>query len=118
MEQHLLKNMKNAKWVIGSFLGAGLFMQYLVYRPALINSEVFGVDGNGGRMLKIITDLTDEEISRLKFVRRLNWHWRGSRRSDAGKEEILATELEDRGIEWKKEEYIEYEKRPPHDKFL
>ena len=24
----------------------------------------------------------DEEIARLKFVRRMNWHWRGSRRSD------------------------------------
>lgn len=89
MERHLINNIKNAKWVIGSFVGGFLFMQYLVYKPALIHSEVFGYDGNGGRMLKIITDLTDEEISRLKFVRRLNWHWRGSRRSDTGMETIL-----------------------------
>lgn len=39
-------------------------------------------------MLKIITNLTDEEIARLKFVRRLNWHWRGSRRHDYGRETI------------------------------
>jgi hypothetical protein len=26
--------------------------------------------------------------------------------------------LADRGIEWKQEAYIEYEKRPPHDKYL
>ena len=42
-------------------------------------AEVYGWDGNGGKMLKIITDLTDEEISRLKHVRRHMWHWRGSK---------------------------------------
>jgi hypothetical protein len=80
--------------------------------------ETFGVDGNGGKMLKIITNLTDEEIARLKFVRRLHWHWRGSRRHEYGKDNIHNAELNDRGIEWKQEQYIEYEKRPPHDKYL
>ena len=37
------------------------------------------MDGNGGKMLKIITELTDEEMARLKYVRRLYWHWKGSR---------------------------------------
>ena len=118
MEKHILKNAKHAKWVIGGILGSSLLMQFLVYRPGLLHYEVFGLDGNGGRMLKIITDLTDEEIARLKFVRRMNWHWRGSRRLEHGKETIQEQELSDRGIEWKQESYIEYEKRPPHDKYL
>jgi hypothetical protein len=104
--------------VIGSFLGATLFMQYTIYRPGLLHYEVFGLDGNGGKMLKIITNLTDEEIARLKFVRRMNWHWRGSRRTEHGQDTIRDQELSDRGIEWKQEDYIEYQKRPPHDKYL
>lgn len=118
MEQHLFKNLKNAKWIIAGFLGGSIAMQYLVYKPALLHLEVFGIDGNGGKMLKIITDLTDEEMARLKFVRRLNWHWRGSRRTDFGLDTIQNQELADRGIDWKPEPYIEYEKRPPHDKYL
>ena len=84
----------------------------------LRNNEVFGHDGNGGKMLKIITNLTDEEMARLKFVRRLHWHWKGSRKMDAGREVIQPQELQDRGINWPAEPYIEYEKRPPHDKYL
>ena len=84
MEKHLYTNAKNAKWVIAGILGSTLFMQYAIYRPALLHLEVFGLDGNGGKMLKIITNLTDEEIARLKFVRRMNWHWRGSRRFESG----------------------------------
>ena len=48
--------------------------------------DVFGDDANGGRMLKIITDLSDEEMARLKHVRRLNWHWKGSRKMFDGRE--------------------------------
>ena len=118
MEQHILRNAKNAKWIIGSLIGGTLLLQYTLYRPGLLHLEVFGLDGNGGRMLKIITDLTDEEIARLKFVRRMNWHWRGSRRMSYAKETIQDQELSDRGIDWKQEPYIEYEKRPPHDKYL
>ena len=50
--------------------------------------EVYGMDGNGGSMLKIITDLTDEEIARLKHVRRLAWHWKGSRQNEYGRDSI------------------------------
>ena len=67
-------------------------------------------------MLKIITDLTDEEMARLKYVRRLNWHWKGRKLFD-GHEKISDAELADRGIEMK-DSYIEYVKRPPHDKYL
>ena len=84
----------------------------------LIEDDVFGADGNGGYMLKIITNLTDEEMSRLKYVRRLAWHWKGTRRGLDGKETISDQELADRGIDMPKEPYVEYVKRPPHDKYL
>ena len=118
MEKHLLANAKKAGWLIGSLVGGSIALQFLVFRPALLHLEVFGVDGNGGRMLKIITNLTDEEMARLKFVRRMYWHWRGSRKLTFGQDTIQDAELADRGIEWKQEQYIEYEKRPPHDKYL
>jgi hypothetical protein len=88
MEKHLLKNAKQAKWVIGSLFAGTLFLQYGIYKPGLLHLEVFGYDGNGGKMLKIITNLTDEEMARLKFVRRLHWHWRGSRKLDHGRDVI------------------------------
>lgn len=99
-------------------VGGFAFLQWFVYTPGITRYEVFGYDGNGGKMLKIITNLSDEEIARLKYVRRLNWHWRGSRKLDYGREVIQPQELADRGINWPSEPYIEYEKRPPHDKYL
>jgi hypothetical protein len=118
MERHLWKNIMNAKWLIGGIAAGTCLLQYGIYKPGLIHMEVFGFDGNGGKMLKIITNLTDEEIARLKFVRRMHWHWRGSRKLDHGRDNILTPELTDRGIAWPQEQYIEYEKRPPHDKYL
>ena len=118
MEHHLLANAKRAKWVLIAFFGGSILLQYGSFGPAILRNEVFGYDGNGGRMLKIITNLTDEEMARLKFVRRMNWHWRGSRTMFHGKEQIQDQELADRGIEWKQDPYIEYTKRPPHDKYL
>ena len=88
VEKVILNNAKSAKWVLGSFLVGSLVLQQVVYKHFLVNSEVFGHDGNGGKMLKIITNLTDEEVARLKYVRRLNWHWRGSRKLDHGKDVI------------------------------
>lgn len=118
MERQLWNNAKSAKFLIGGIIGGSLLLQYGFYRPGLLNLEVFGLDGNGGKMLKIITNLTDEEIARLKFVRRMHWHWRGSRRMSYGRDEIQNAELADRGIEFNDKHYIEYEKRPPHDKYL
>jgi hypothetical protein len=118
VEKVIINNAKSAKWVLGSFLVGSLFLQQVVYKRMLTYHEVFGYDGNGGKMLKIITNLTDEEIARLKYVRRLNWHWRGSRKLDHGRDVIQPQELADRGINWPAEPYVEYEKRPPHDKYL
>ena len=118
MERVLWNNLKSAKWVFIAFFGGSAALQLLSFMPALKKLEVFGHDGNGGRMLKIITNLTDEEIARLKFVRRMHWHWRGTRRWDFGRDTISDQELSDRGIELPQEKFIEYEKRPPHDKYL
>ena len=93
----LWHNFKNAAWVIGGIASAHMLFQVMFIRPR-IHAEVFGMDGNGGKMLKIITDLTDEEMSRLKHVRRLAWHWRGSRQNGYGRETISDQELSDRGI--------------------
>ena len=117
MEKLLFRNINNAKWFIGGLIGFNV-----VYWKAIgqtgVQTEVFGWDGNGGSMLKIITDLTDDEMARLKHARRMNWHWRGSRRMFDGKETIQPQELSDRGIAMEQEPYVEYIKRPPHDKYL
>ena len=89
MERMILQNALSAKWVIGSFF-VGSYVMQSFYRTYLIHHETFGLDGNGGQMLKIITDLTDEEMARLKYVRRLYWHWNGSRKASqsGGRENI------------------------------
>ena len=117
MEHLLIQNAIKAKWVIGGFAAASLILSTnnLGY---LKKHEVFGYDGNGGHMLKIITILTDEEMARLKYVRRVYWHWKGSRKYDAGRNMISDQELSDLGIKQEAEPYIEYSKRPPHDKYL
>jgi hypothetical protein len=117
MDKLLIHNMKNAKWVIGSLLFAHSTWFYCLTKRSLY-AEVFGIDGSGGQMLKIVTDLTDEEMARLKYARRLQWHFRGYRSERYGKDSISDQELSDRGIENPQEPYVEYMKRPPHDKYL
>ena len=117
MDKLLIHNLKNAKFVVAGFLAAHSFYWYTFSKPTIM-SEVFGTDGNGGKMLKIITDLTDEEMARLTYVRRLAWHWKGSRTYNYGRETISDQELSDRGIDTAPEPYVEYIKRPPHDKYL
>ena len=80
MEKILWANAKKGRWVIGTFFAACYLNQKLVLLPGLLHQEVFGADGNGGRMLKIITNLTDEEMARLRLTRRFHWHWKGVRR--------------------------------------
>ena len=118
VERHILANAKQAKWIIGGFVGASVFLQQTCWKSHLINKDVFGIDGNGGHMLKIITNLTDEEMARLKYVRRLYWHWKGTRTAFNGKDTISDQELADLGVATPQEPYIEYSKRPPHDKYL
>ena len=117
VEKLLFRNFTNAAWVIGSVIGAHCAYWHLCLKNR-INADVFGLDGNGGKMLRIITDLTDEEMARLKHARRLMWHWRGSRKMFQGHDEISNQELADRGIQIPQEPYAEYLKRPPHDKYL
>jgi hypothetical protein len=79
MEKMLMRNAYNARYVIASFTGVLAVYNFLGMNY-LTHYEIFGYDGNGGHMLKIITDLTDEEMARLKYVRRTSWHWAGARR--------------------------------------
>ena len=118
MEKLLYANAMKAKWIIGGFVGTSFMLQNTVWRNHLIYNDVFGLDGNGGHMLKIITNLTDEEMARLKYVRRLYWHWRGTRTMFNGKDTITDAELNDRGVKLEQDKYVEYVKRPPHDKYL
>uniref|UniRef100_A0A7S3FYA6 Uncharacterized protein n=1 Tax=Strombidium rassoulzadegani TaxID=1082188 RepID=A0A7S3FYA6_9SPIT len=117
MEKLLMRNIYNARFVIGSLAAFSLLSWQLVHKQKLM-IDVYGVDGNGGRMLKIITDLSDEEMARLKYARRFSWHWKGSRRYTDTIDPISDQELADRGIEVKQEPFVEYMKRPPHDKYL
>ena len=87
VDKLIIHNIKNAKWLIGGFAVAHCVFWNFFSKPR-ISAEVFGWDGNGGKMLKIVTDLTDEEMARLKYVRRLAWHWRGSRQTGYGRENI------------------------------
>ena len=98
MDKLLFRNIYNARFVICGFTVAHLAYWNLLAKNR-IYADVFGIDGNGGKMLKIITDLTDEEMARLKYVRRLAWHWKGSRTMYQGVETISDQELADRGIE-------------------
>ena len=82
-----MRNAMQAKWFLGSAIGFNVLYWQVFSRPRVMN-DVFGFDGNGGKDLKIITDLTDEEMARLKHVRRLAWHWKGSRKMLYGRDTI------------------------------
>ena len=117
MSNILIENLKHSKNVIAFITVGSLFSTYII-KKHLVNNEVFGLDGNGGHMLKIVTDLTDEEIAKLKFTKRLHWHTPTMAQYADGKDLISDQEMSDRGIEIPQEKYIEYNKRPPHDKYL
>ena len=90
MERLLLNNAVKAKYVIGGMFFGSMFIHQWWFRHSLVYYDVFGFDGNGGNMIKIITELTDEEMARLKYVRRLYWHWKGSRQTFDGRDTISA----------------------------
>ena len=118
MDKVLLHNIKNAKFVIGTMVIGSYLFQKCICMPHLKNYQNFGYDGNGGQVLKIVTNLTDDEISRLKTTRRMMWHLRLPRKFGYNKHLISDAELADRGIPIDKPAFIEYDKRPPHDMYL
>ena len=111
------QNLYHSRFVLAFMFGSGILSFQLV-KSHLVHNEVFGRDGNGGHMLKIITDLTDEEIAKLKFTKRLHWHMPTEMKMTDSLNTISDQELNDRGIVLPQEKYIEYNKRPPHDKYL
>lgn len=68
-------------------------------------------------MLKIITDLNDYEIAKLKWQKRAMWHCNLRHKPNDPSTDITSSELQDRGIMWN-DKHMEYRKRPPHDKYL
>ncbi len=112
-----IQNLKESKNIIAFIAGMSLLSTTMI-KGHVRDNEVFGLDGNGGHMLKIVTDLTDEEIAKLKFTKRLHWHLPSTHKFSEGRDLITNEELLDRGIEIPKEKYVEYNKRPPHDKYL
>ena len=102
------------------FLGTGAaFYMYTHVLDNLVHKEVYGLDGNGGNMIKIVTNLDDSEIARLKAHRRMMWHQIQIHTDKTSMQNTISdTELIDRGIEVVQPKYVEYIKRPPHDKYL
>lgn len=58
-------------------------------------------------MLKIITDLNDYEIAKLKWQKRAMWHCNLQMKPGDPDSDITTRELEDRGITWK-DKHMEY----------
>ena len=78
VDKLIMSSAMKGKFFFGSvIIGNTLYWQTVGKRS--VYNDVYGLDGNGGKDLRIITDLSDEEIARLKHVRRLAWHWKGSR---------------------------------------
>ena len=113
----LYQNLMAARNPIIFVLASG-FLSTMLMKRYVLTHQVFGLDGNGGHMLKIITDLTDEEIAKLKFAKRVSWHAPTKTRFSHTIVPISDQELQDRGIKVEPEKFIQYNKRPPHDKFL
>ena len=109
--------MNRRAWLKGAgFAGLGLATSGLVLTAAM--AAIGGYPYPRNEAYQLDRALTDEEMARLKFTRRMYWHWRGTRTGRDGKDGISDQELADHGIKTAQEPYIEYVKRPPHDKYL
>ena len=53
MDKLLMRNAWNAKFFLAGLLGCHMFYWYGMSKPKIM-AEVYGKDGNGGKMLKII----------------------------------------------------------------
>lgn len=115
---HFISQLKKGKY---HFLGiAGILYLWTEYDKRRLKNHVFGIDGNGGEMLKIYSYLTDQEIASLRFQKRHSWH-ATKLEKDAFKNtesRINDEELKDLGIKFPEDRYVEYNKRPPHDFYL
>lgn len=117
MELFIL-NVIRARWTILAF-GSALYIKTQNDKKRL-EKHIFGADGNGGEMLKIYTYLTDQEIASLRFQKRYNWHTTKMRKDQFKSTEsyVPDEELRDLGIDFPKDQYIEFNQRPPHDFYL
>jgi hypothetical protein len=119
MSKSFIDNIKKGKKHLAIILGLTA-LNSLYFSKVSLKKYIFGVDGNGGDMLKIYNYLTDQEITYIKFNRRAMWH-APKLEADHYKSSQVAIsdqELYDRGIILPREPYVEYNKRPPHDFYL
>lgn len=118
-KEHLIKNIYKARYHL-AFIAGAVYLKSEYYDKKFLKNYVFGIDGNGGDMLKIHTYLTDQEMAALRFQRRYSWHTTKLEK-DAFKNTSASLndeELRDMGIKFPEDRYVEYNKRPPHDFYI
>ena len=118
MSHPFFQNAYKARYHLGFMFGSVYGLS--VYDKQFLKDYVYGQDGNGGDMLKIHTYLTDQEMASLRFQKRYKWH-AYKQEKDAFKntgDSIVNEELSDLGINFPKDKYVEYNKRPPHDFYI
>ena len=105
-----------------TLLGLGAVTGSLCYynNNIFLKNYLFGHDGNGGDMLKIHTYLTDQEMAHLRYQKRLSWHTTKLEKDQFKSvlPSIHNEELNDMGIKFPEDRYVEYNKRPPHDYYV
>ena len=111
-----LKRMHDLRYVLGVGIVGTIGCQLGISH--MLKVEIFGEDGNGGHMLKMLTSLTDQEIASLKAFRRHQWHFPLMHTLKDNTDLITEQSLDKYNIKIDQEPYIEYQKRPPHDKYL
>lgn len=119
MSKTMTENAYKARWHLLGIVSTIAGVSYY-WNQVFLKRYVFGLDGNGGDMLKIYTYMTDQEIAHLRFRKRVTWH-SIKRQPDDYKSQmphVSDEELNDLGINTPKRKYVEYNKRPPHDFYL
>ena len=115
---YFFNNLVKAKYHLAGVFGAIAFFSY--NSNLFLKDHIFGHDGNGGDMLKIYTYLTDQEMSHLRFQKRLSYH-NFKMEKDQFKnvsQSVNDIELKEMGIKFPEDKYVEYNKRPPHDFYI
>ena len=118
MNHPIIQRLILAKKELAIIFGGIALLNYS--HQAYLQRYFFGVDGNGGDMLKIHTYLTDQEMASLRFQKRVSWHGFKQRKDSfkAISTHINEEELQDLGVKFPEDRYVEYNKRPPHDFYL
>jgi len=119
MNHPFFQNAYKARYHLG-LIFASIYGLSWYDKNVFLKHYVYGKDGNGGDMLKIHTYLTDQEMASLRFQKRYKWH-AYKQEKDSFKNvssSVKDEELADLKINFPKDKYVEYNKRPPHDFYI